>query len=94
MDIQEINVEIEKLEQSETNYQNCSKLAVLYSIRDHYRDNTKMARYSYGSSEFLLTVSEAPMDGVLNILDEHMDAIQLLHPKEYTALINKIKRLY
>lgn len=35
MDMHEIEKEISILEQGDTTYQNCSKLAVLYSIRDH-----------------------------------------------------------
>jgi hypothetical protein len=44
MDINEINEEIEKLEQTEyTTYGNCYKLAVLYTVRDHFPKNTKAA---------------------------------------------------
>ena len=43
MDINEINEEIEKLEQTEyTTYGNCYKLAVLYTVRDHFPKNTKV----------------------------------------------------
>lgn len=94
MDINEIRTEIERLEQNETTYENCSKLAVLYSVRDHFKDQKDMlAGYSYGRSEFLMAVAEAPIDGVLDILDEHLGAVQILYPKEYSAVLNKIKKL-
>lgn len=94
MDIQEIREEIKKLEDSETTYQNCSKLSVLYSVVDHLdKTKTKEVAYSYGSSEFLLAVSRAPIEEVMKIVDEHMDAIQLLYPKEYAAVVKKIKEL-
>lgn len=93
MNIQEIELEIGNLEDAETTYQNCTKLAVLYSIRDHLNKPSKMTGYSYGSSEFLLNVSKAPIDGVLEILDEHMETIKLLHPKEYNVIISRIKNL-
>ena len=90
MDIKEIEVEIDKLEQAETNYQNCSKLAVLYTIKDHFKSK-KTAGYSYSASEFLLAVNEAPLDEALKVIDEHMEAIKLLYPKEYSAVIRKLK---
>ena len=44
MDINEINEEIKKLEETEyTTYGNCYKLAVLYVVRDHFPKNTKAA---------------------------------------------------
>lgn len=93
MDIQEIEVEIKRLEQEDNSYQNLSKLAVLYSIKDHYRDNRRITGYSYASSEFLNAVANAPIDGVLDILNEHMDAVKLLYPKEYSVIINKVRSL-
>ena len=39
LDIEEINKEIEKLENRETSYSVCEKLAVLYTVRDHMMKN-------------------------------------------------------
>lgn len=91
MDRQEILDEIKLLENGDTNYTNCTKLAVLYSIRDNLKNNT--AGYSYGSSEYLLAVSKAPTEEVYKIMDEHLECIKVLYPKEYTAVINKIKNI-
>lgn len=93
MDIQEVKSEIERLEQADTNYSNCSKLAVLYSINDHHKSQpvSKAEKYSFGSSEFLTVASRASIEDVLEVIDEHLEAIMLLHPKEYKAVINKIK---
>lgn len=97
MDIREIKSEINRLEGSETNYQNCSKLAVLYVIEEHLEDEPdlkpKGAEYPIPRSEFLEIVSRAPIDGVLSIIDEHMECIKALYPKEYSAIIGKIERL-
>lgn len=92
VDLNEIEAEIAKLENAETTYNNCTRLAVLYSVRDHCQ-KTKKAAYSYGQSQFLQVVSQAPMERVLEILDEHMEAIEVLHPREYAAIIRKIKEL-
>ena len=89
MDANEILAEIERLEQGETTYANCTKLAVLYTIKEHLTN--RIPAYSHASSEFLLAVSDAPIDKVLNIMDEHMECIKLLYPKEYTSIIRKIK---
>ena len=40
IDINEINEEIKKLENSETCYKVCEKLAMLYTVRDHYKNDT------------------------------------------------------
>lgn len=94
IDHNEIEVEIKRLEQAETNYQNCTRLAVLYCIRDHQKPQkaSKLDSYSYGQSEFLMAVSEADINEALQVLDEHMEAIKLLYPKEYSMLITKIKK--
>ena len=92
MDYTEIQEEIEKLESGDTSYPNCVKLSVLYTVADHMKSGN-MPKYSHASSEFLFAVSGAPIDGVLGILDEHMDCIKALYPKEYNNLIQRIKDL-
>ena len=89
MKLEEIYREIDRLEHDDTNYQNCTKLAVLYCIADHNKPQRQAQ--SFGSSEFLLAVSRASLDDVLLILDEHMEAIKLLYPKEYAQIIRRIK---
>ena len=96
MDLAEIKAEIDKLEQMDTNYTNCSKLAILYSVYDRNTkgDTPGNARgYSYAASEFLNAAYNAPLDGVLAIIDEHMECINAIYPKEYRAIINRIKDL-
>lgn len=44
-------------------------------------------------SEFLSACNGAPIEGVLNVLDDHMDAIAVLYPKEYEAILQKIEEL-
>lgn len=93
IELKEIEMEIKKLEQGETTFSACSKLADLYAVRNNLSKPAAYSNYSYGQSEFLQACSYAPVDGVLSVLDEHMEAIELLHPKEYAALIKKIKSL-
>lgn len=89
MNIKEIQDEVNRLEQSETTFQNCQRLSVLYSILDHHPK--KEARYSNASSEFLLAMSQANQENALKVLDEHMDAIRVLYPKEYRVIISKLR---
>ena len=94
MNLNEIEIEIERLENSETTYDSCHKLASLYIIRDNLSGKKrKTAECSFARSEFLNAVNDAPLDGVLEILDEHMECIKLLHNREYSAIIKKIKSL-
>lgn len=97
IDIEEIRDEITKLEHSDTTYSNCSKLAVLYSVVNNFdRQNKTIERpssasYSFGGSEFLTECSKADIAHVLAVMDEHMDCIRLLYPKEYSKILRKIR---
>lgn len=89
IDLNIIDNEIERLEAEEMSYQTCARLADLYSIKDHYRPI--YSRYSYSQSEFLQACQNAPYEAVLNVIEEHMQCINALYPKEYAAVIRKIK---
>lgn len=93
MNLGEIDAEIKRLEAEDTNYQNCTRLAVLYSIKDHFSANkpARVAGYSYSESKFMQAVRGADIGAVLDILDEHMSCVELLYPKEYNTIISKIK---
>lgn len=44
-------------------------------------------------SEFVEAASAAPFGGLMEVLDEHMNAIKLAYPKEYELVIRRIKNL-
>ena len=101
--IDEINKTILDLEQHDTTYATCEKLAWLYVVRDHIdapriqnnecvEARTDKSPESY-ASEFLIAASNVDVSSLLNILNEHMEVVKLLHPREYEALIEKIKEL-
>jgi len=89
MDIREIEEEIEDLELSETTWQNIDKLSQLYIIRNNFIKDGQ----SYGDSEFLKACENVDVKSLLILLDEHMEIIRMLHPKEYSALIDRIHQL-
>lgn len=95
MNIREINEEIKRLEASKTTYENCNKLAILYTVRDGLTEkpDTQRSFAVAGSSEFLnISMGKDPAK-VLQVLDEHMDCIKALYPTEYNILIRRIENL-
>ena len=88
MNIKDIQREITTLENSDANWENIERLSWLYTIVDHIPDLNKI-----GGSDFLDAVSRAPLPGVMCILDEHLQALNMLYPKEYKAILNKINQL-
>ena len=104
LDMDDIRSEIARLENGDTTYSAVEKLAMLYIVQERNTptpepeafEMRRMPRYAYESapeppkSDFLEAVSKVPIDKALQVIDEHMEVIKLLYPKEYTAVINKI----
>ncbi len=105
MDIDEINEHIRKLKTAETSWQSVEKLAALCTVRNELsgsRESEQAAKpvqiseYSRAAgpeSEFVEAASAVPFGGLVQVLDEHMNAIKLVYPKEYKLVIRKIKNL-
>lgn len=99
MDIAEIKEEITRLEKSDTNWQNIERLSWLYAVHDHLAgdsvqtipiERSDMPQYA---GEFGQVISGKNINGVINILQEHMAVIKILHPKEYQAVLDKISEI-
>ena len=104
LDMDEIRSEITRLENEKTTYSSVEKLAMLYIVQERNSptpepepiEMQQMPRYAYAAepaapkSDFLEAVGKVPIEKALDVLDEHMEAINLLYPKEYKAVINKI----
>lgn len=109
MDIDEINTHIHKLKCGSTDWQSVEKLAALCTVRDELKEAhtpeaqtqalppaTYAAAYSKKEnpqSEFVEMASAAPFGGLMEVLDEHMNAIKLVYPKEYELVMRKISDL-
>ena len=109
MDIDEINTHIHKLKCGSTDWQSVEKLAALCTVRNELEEKqapetqtqvlpptSYQAAYSTKAkpqSEFVEAASAAPFGGLMEVLDEHMNAIKLVYPKEYELVIRKIKNL-
>lgn len=94
MNIDEINREILTLEKGQTTFVNCEKLAQLYVVRDHLTaDKAQEPTPRMSGSEFMTISSGVDTSALLRILDEHMESIRLIYPKEYASIIKKISAL-
>lgn len=104
LDMDEIKSEIARLENGNITFSTVEKLAMLYIVQERNSpmpepepvEIQQMPKYAYAAaptapkSDFLEAVGKVPIEKALDVLDEHMEAIKLLYPKEYKAVINKI----
>lgn len=82
-----IEKSIKELEQAEATYASCERLASLYIVRDHMQQTTtkKMT-----GSDFIEAAAAAGFEKTVEVINEHMEVIKLLHPKEYEAILQKM----
>ena len=59
--------------------------------RDESTTSARGVAPEYYKSEFLAAASCVDITELLNILDEHMNVVKVLHPREYESLIKMIK---
>lgn len=99
INLDEINKTILDLEQHDTTYTTCERLAWLYIVRDHMKgvqQEDEVSRETFTgteSGELERAMHGKPLHQIMPILEEHMKVVRLLHPKEYAAVIDKIKSL-
>ena len=99
MNVSEIEEEIAKLEKADTSWQNVQRLAWLYTVKDHLAAdktpvvaNKVMQVMPTYSGEFGEVVSGVSVDDIMSVLNEHMQVVKILLPKEYQAVIDKIRK--
>ena len=81
------------------NANTCIKLASYYTIQDHMYGEPDRVRYSYsnspteipGDSEFLQAVKNKDMVSVMTLMDELMGTLNILSPRLYRGVMNKLK---
>ena len=98
VDMKEVQDEIDKLENcGKTTYSVCEKLSILYNVKDHAEEKPVETSYakemSFAGSEFMEAALKVPQEELVKVLDEHMEAIRIIYPKEYDSIIRKIKRI-
>ena len=76
-------------------------MASCYTILDHLRhtesrsaDNPP-AMYYYAAenslSDFAQAAKKAGLAKTLDVMEEHMDCVKILYPKEYTAILQRLR---
>lgn len=97
----ELEEAIELCENAPMSYQNCEKLATLYTIYDHLyterapeiervaEDKISASR----NSEFLRMINGLPSLSVWSIMDELMKTLQVIQPRLYDGVMKKIQEL-
>lgn len=94
MNVTEITEEIMKLQDAETNWTNIQRLAWLYTVSDHMNGATTPAdRMPVVSGEFGEVVTGKDIGAVMNVLTEHMAVVKVLYPKEYEAVLDRIREV-
>lgn len=92
--IETIENEILELESRDTSWTNVEHLAWLYIVRDHLKAcEPEVTTGEIIGGEFCQACSNVPMQGLMGILSEHMECISLLYPREYSAVLSRIKDL-
>lgn len=96
-----IEQEIMDLERRDTSYAVCERLCWLYTVRDHLRARKEEVPASSekrtlrtGGSEFLDAASGCAADDVMCVIGEHMEAIRMVAPREYDAVVAKLRSLH
>lgn len=108
LDKKEIDIEIARLEYSDSSYANYAKLADLYMIRNQmnkkdFENEEANASYMpeyplnkevdlYGDSEFLQAISGKPESEVWGIMDELMETLKVTNQRAYNVVMRKIER--
>ena len=93
LSVEEVERTILELEKRDTTYATCERLAWLYIVHDHLTQRIvqEKARASeMEGSPFLAACSGAEIAEILRVMDEHMEALRVVYPKEYEAVIRKI----
>lgn len=91
--LETIEREISELEAREASYKVCERLAWLYTCRDHLAPTRDDSTQALHGSEFLEAASGVSYPALMQVLDEHMEAIRVLYPKSYETLMSKIRAL-
>lgn len=95
IDLDEINKTILQLEERDTTYATCEKLADLYIVRDHYGGQRlrKTIPADSSRSEFLQAVIGKDGAGAWEVMDELMETLKVVNPKVYVSVMRKLENV-
>ena len=102
MDMQEIEQAMHTLANGDTTYDAVMRLAALKVVRDHLSGENVQAepqaikavpQEPIYESEFQEVMAQIPYDKAMQVIDEHLEALRIVCPKEYDSLMRKLWRL-
>lgn len=96
IDLAEIEETIDKfIATHDTSFYTCSKLADMFIVLDHLRPERPEDRLTQDlrGSEFLELSSGVPYPALMKVIDEHMEALRVVQPREYQAVTDRIRSL-
>ena len=87
----DLEIAAKELMDSQPTYQTCAKLADIYIVLDHMKPD----HYSMKGpgSDFLTAIDGKNIEKVLDVMNELMDATQVLNPRLYERVIERINAL-
>ena len=94
LSIEEAERTILELEKRDTTYATCERLAWLYIVHDHLTQRIvqeKAHASEMEGSPFLSACSGAEIAEILRVMNDHMEAVRVIYPKEYSTVVEKIK---
>ena len=94
LSIEDVERTILELEKRDTTYATCERLAWLYIVHDHLTQHIvqeKARAAEMEGSPFLAACSGAEIEEILRVMNDHMDAVMLIYPKEYEAVVKRIE---
>lgn len=79
----------------DTTFYTVSKLADMFTVMDHLKapKEADPTTQRMSGSEFLEACSGVPYPALMRVLDEHMSALAVVQPREYEALMGRIRAL-
>jgi arginyl-tRNA--protein-N-Asp/Glu arginylyltransferase len=80
---------IEKLEDTETSFEVCQKLATYYFLYDKYYNRIHPNYMS--DSKFMEAVADISLDSLLEVMDELMECVAVINPKLHDSVLNKLR---
>lgn len=108
LDMAEVKRAIAELENGDTKFSVCAKLADLYAVRDHILGQPQIydQAYSraaapaapenlglYGDSDFLQAVAGKDSSAAWTIMDELMNTLKVVNLRVYDSVMRKLGRL-
>ena len=92
IDLNAVNDEIKRLEEDDLTYRIAEKLAVLYTIRREGDTGTTARSVDENPTEFEMIANSISKSKLIDALNEHVEAVRIMYPKEYELIMEKIRK--